>query len=201
MIDEGYTKYKCDWRRTAALPAAVVHDLNEWRNRLHDFGLVGYYKEHGVGFGNLSIRVNGYEEFIVSGTQTGCVQRTDETHYSLVTACDIDANHVTCEGPVQASSEALTHAALYQLDAGIRAVAHVHSLSLWQALMHRVPTTAEDVRYGTPAMAREFLRLYRETDLPEKGVAVMAGHEEGIVAFGCTMEQAAQRILEIQYQR
>lgn len=197
MIDEGYTKYQCDWRRAPALPAAVIQDLNEWRNRLYDVGLVGFYEEHGVGFGNLSVRADGYEKFIISGTQTGGIRRTDETHYSLVTACDIDANHVTCEGPVQASSETLTHAALYALDSGIRAVAHVHSSILWRTLMHRIPTTAEDVRYGTPEMAREFLRLYRETDLSETGIAVMAGHEEGIVAFGLTMEQAAQRILEI----
>jgi L-ribulose-5-phosphate 4-epimerase len=195
VIDEGYTKYICDWQRAPALPAAVVCDLNEWRNCLCDAGLVGYDEEHGVGFGNLSIRVDGGEKFIVSGTQTGHIKSMDETHYSLVTAFDIDKNHVSCEGPVQASSEALTHAALYQLDEEICAIAHVHSLKLWQSLIHRVPTTAENVRYGTPEMAREFLRLYRETDLPGKGIAVMAGHEEGIISFGRTMEQAAQRIL------
>jgi len=193
MIDEGTIKYKCDWRRAPALPAKVLHDLNEWRNRLYDAGLVGYSEEHDVGFGNLSIRVDN-EKFIISGTQTGHIPRTDETHYSLVTACDIDKNHVTCEGPVQASSEALTHAALYALDAGICAIVHVHSLILWQSLLHQVPTTAEDVCYGTAEMAREFLRLYRQTDLPETGVAVMAGHESGIIAFGHTMEQAVQRI-------
>ena len=96
---------------------------------------------------------------------------------------------------MQASSEALTHAALYELDAGICAIVHVHSLILWRTLIHRVPTTAEEVRYGTREIAREFLRFYRETDLPEIGVAVMAGHKEGIVTFGHTMEQAAQRIL------
>ena len=196
MIDEGYTKYKCDWRRAPALPAAVINDLNEWRNRLYEVGLVGYYEEHGVGFGNLSIRVVGNKQFIISGTQTGHIPCTDENHYSLVTAWDIGKNYVSCEGPVQASSEALTHAALYELDAGICAIVHVHSLILWRKLINRIPTTAEDVGYGTPEMARELLRLYRETELPEIGVAVMAGHEEGIVAFGHTLEQAAQRILK-----
>jgi len=196
VIDEGYTKYICDWQRAPALPAAVIHNLNKWRNRLYDAGLVGCDEEHGVGFGNLSIRVDGCDKFIISGTQTGGIPRTDETHYCLVTACDIGKNHVTCEGPVQASSEALTHAALYELDAEICAIAHVHSRKLWQKLIHQVPTTAESVSYGTPEMAREFLRLYRETNLPNIGISVMAGHEEGIVSFGRTMEQAAQRILK-----
>ena len=194
MIDEGTTKYKCDWRGTPALPARVIHDLNEWRNRLYDAGLVGYCAKHDVGFGNLSIRVDD-EQFIISGTQTGGIPRTNEIHYSLVTACDIDNNHVTCEGPVQASSEALTHAAIYALDAMICAVVHVHSFTLWKTLIHRIPTTAEDARYGTPEMAREFLRLYRETNLPETGIAAMAGHEAGIITFDHTMELAAQRIL------
>lgn len=49
--------------------------------------------------------------------------------------------------------------------------------------------------YGTPEMAREFPRLYHETDFADSGVAVMAGHEEGIVAFGADTGQAAERIL------
>ena len=46
-------------------------------------------------------------------------------------------------------------------------------------------------------MAYEFRRLYEETDFAEQGVAVMGGHEEGIVAFGQTIEQAEQRILRL----
>ena len=51
MIDEGYTKYACDWQRTAPLSEALVAELNEWRNRLHGAGLVGYYEQQGVGYG------------------------------------------------------------------------------------------------------------------------------------------------------
>jgi hypothetical protein len=56
MIDEGYTKYECDWREAPALPEEAVAELNAWRNRLHEQGLIGYYPQHGVGFGNVSIR-------------------------------------------------------------------------------------------------------------------------------------------------
>ena len=159
MIDEGYTKFDCHWQQAPALPTNRVAELNHWRNRFHDEGLIGYYKRHKVGFGNVSIRDGDSERFIISGTQTGHIERTDRNHYSLVTACDIDTNHVTCEGPVQASSEALTHAAIYALDSAIRAIVHVHDNKLWHRLMYRVPTTAHDVYYGTPEMAREFTRL------------------------------------------
>jgi ribulose-5-phosphate 4-epimerase/fuculose-1-phosphate aldolase len=193
MIDEGYIKYRCDWHRAPAPPAELIADLNDWRNRLHDAGLVGHYEQHGVGYGNISIRDGG--GFIISGTQTGHIARTDASHYARVTACDIDTNRVVCEGPLKASSEALTHAAIYALDPGIGAVVHAHDTALWRALMNKVPTTSPDVSFGTPEMAREFERLYRETGLADTAVAVMAGHEDGLVSFGSDITDAATRIL------
>ena len=197
MIDEGYTKYECDWQPAPALPKTAIEDLNAWRNRLFEQGLIGYYPEHGVGFGNVSIREGDSDRFIISGTQTGHIAHTDERHYAKVTACDIEANHVACEGPVQASSEALTHAAIYALDPGIRAVVHVHDADLWQALIDRIPTTSPEITYGTPEMAREFQRLYADTDFRVQGIAVMGGHDEGLVSFGKDISQAAERILRL----
>lgn len=195
MIDEGYTKYECDWKPAPALPTEAIEELNDWRNRLCEQRLIGYYPEHGVGFGNVSIREGDTDAFVISGTQTGHVARTDERHYARVIRCEIQANRVHCEGPVQASSEALTHAAIYALDPGIRAVVHVHDAVLWNDLIDKVPTTSRHISYGTPEMAQEFRRLYEETEFAERGIAVMGGHEEGLVSFGADIEQAAQRIL------
>ena len=197
MIDEGYTKYECDWERAPALPGAAIEELNAWRNRLHEQGLIGHYPEHGVGFGNVSVLESDGDAFIISGTQTGHIARTDENHYARVTCCDIPANRVYCEGPVQASSEALTHAAIYALDPAIRAVVHVHHATLWRDLTGRIPTTAAEISYGTPEMAREFQRLYEETDFAALGIAVMGGHEEGLVSFGAGIAEAAERILSL----
>ena len=197
MIDEGYTKYEFDWRPAPPLAADLIGDLNAWRIRLYDKGFIGHYAELGVGYGNVSIREGESEALIISGTQTGHIPRTDERHYARVLRCDIEANRVVCEGPVQASSEALTHAAIYALDSDIRAVVHVHDATLWNDLIDHVPTTSRHISYGTPEMAQEFRRLYAETDFADLGVAVMGGHEEGIVSFGASLEQAAQRILHL----
>jgi ribulose-5-phosphate 4-epimerase/fuculose-1-phosphate aldolase len=197
MIDEGYTKYRCDWRKTAASSDGQLDALNACRNRLYREGLVGYYAEHGVGFGNLSVRIPGTSRFLISGTQTGHIAHTGPEHYAVVTDYDIDANRVVCEGPVQASSEALTHAAIYELDPGIGGIAHVHSAELWARLIDRIPTTSAHVPYGTPEMAHEFERLYRQTGLADTGVAVMAGHDEGIVGFGSSIEEATGRVLAL----
>jgi ribulose-5-phosphate 4-epimerase/fuculose-1-phosphate aldolase len=196
-IDEGYIKYDSDWTPGETPDSSATSLLDTWRRPLYEAGLIGHYEQFGIGFGNLSIRFGHGNEFIISGTQTGHLARTDDRHYALVTACDIATNQVSSTGPVRASSEALTHAAIYQLDDAINAVVHVHSPLLWNKLLDNAPTTARDVSYGTPEMALEFARLYKDSDFAAQGIAVMAGHDDGIVSVGQTLEEAATRILDV----
>ena len=197
-IDEGYIKYVSDWTSGPAPDDAATALLNKWRRPLYAAGLVGHYADLGVGYGNISVRFRGTDQFVISGTQTGELADTCGDHYSLVTDCDIERNRVSCVGPVEASSETLTHAALYALNAEIGAVVHIHDRRMWNELLHRAPTTTGDAGYGTPEMAREFERLYRETEFPHRGFAVMAGHDEGIVCIGAGLEQAVSRMLRLQ---
>jgi hypothetical protein len=39
-------------------------------------------------------------------------------------------------------------------------------------------------------MALEVQRLYRESALPSLGILVMGGHEDGVVTFGASAEEA-----------
>ena len=197
MIDEGYTKFRVDWTVTDPHELPEIDVLNRWRQPLFDAALIGHYDHLGIGYGNISVRLAEGNQFLISGTQTGHLAALTPRHYALVTAYDIEQNLVCCKGPVQASSEAMTHASIYELDASIRAVAHVHSQELWVRLKGAMPTTDASVQYGTPDMAREFVRLYRETDLATSGIAVMAGHESGLVSVGGSMEEAATRILDL----
>ena len=144
------------------------------------------------------MRIGHGPEFLVSGTQTGHLREVGPQHFALVTNADPERNRVSCRGRVQASSESMTHAALYQTDSSIVAVVHVHSKPLWSRLAGVIPTTDSAVAYGTPEMAREFARLWRESDFRSTGIAVMGGHEEGLVSIGETMAVAATRILELQ---
>ena len=54
----------------------------------------------------------------------------------------------------------------------------------------------DGVDYGTPAMAREVERLFRETDVMEQKLFSMAGHEDGIVGFGASAEEAGAALIE-----
>lgn len=199
-IDEGYTKFDCDWTECELPVTPESQELRLWRRPLHDAGLIGIYEDSGIGFGNISIRMGSGPEFLITGTQTGHLEEIGQQHLSLVINADPDRNRVTCRGPAQASSESMTHAALYRTDSSISAVVHVHSRRLWDRLRGRVPTTDPAVAYGTPEMAREFARLWRESDLRSSGIAVMGGHEEGLVSVGETMAAAATRILRAQQQ-
>lgn len=197
QIDEGYVKYTSDWRPGPAPDDALVSQLNEWRRPLRAAGLIGHYDEHDVGYGNISMRAAAAGQFVISGTQTGHLERTSGEHYALVIRSDIAANSVSSIGPVKPSSEALTHAALYALSPAINAVVHVHSSTLWRRLRDALPTTDAAIAYGTPAMAREFERLWHQSDFRQRGIAVMAGHEEGLVSVGKSLEQAARRMLDL----
>jgi ribulose-5-phosphate 4-epimerase/fuculose-1-phosphate aldolase len=143
------------------------------------------------------MRINAGAEFLISGTQTGHLSELGPGHFALVTKVDLARNRLSCRGTIQASSESMTHAALYEIDPSIKAVVHVHSKPLWTALHNRMPTTSDDIPYGTPEMAREFTRLHRESQFRNIGVAVMGGHAEGLVSIGETMAEAATRMLDL----
>ena len=72
---------------------------------------------------------------------------------------------------------------------------HAHSPEIWHnAAALGVPMTA-DVPYGTPEMAAEVRRLFVESDLAQKRIFGMAGHEDGVVTYGATAEAAGFAML------
>ena len=195
MIDEGYTKFVVEWTRTEPVTLTEIDDLIRWRKPLYEAGLIGQYEDIGIGYGNISVRTSADGQFVISGTQTGHLAELRNEHFSLVTNFDLKANSVACTGPIQASSESMTHATIYSLDSSINAVVHIHSAEMWVRLRESLPATDADIAYGTPEMAEEFERLYRSTDFPTTGVAIMAGHDDGLISIGHDLREAAQRVL------
>lgn len=194
MIDDGYVKFICEWIKAGA--PGEIEDLIAARNELYKMGLIGQYAESGIGFGNVSKRFLDTDLFVVSGSATGGIPISTAAHYCLVEQYDIENNTVSCRGPVTASSESMTHAMLYACSPGVGCILHVHHKGFWQHLMNQAPTTAENVSYGTPAMATEMTRLMATTNLSRRKILAMAGHEEGIIAFGATVHNAMQKIIE-----
>lgn len=194
-MDEGYIKFRADWQKGAAFPPNKLADLNQWRDRLYSLGLLGAYPD-GIGFGNISQRWNDLGQFIISGSTTGNFAQLSPEHYTLVTAVELDQNLLHCCGPIIASSESMSHAAVYLECSWVNAVFHVHHRGMWEKLLHKVPTTATGVTYGTPEMAYSIIQLLRETDLPQQRIFVMEGHPEGIFSFGATLDDAGEVLLK-----
>ena len=145
---------------------------------------------NGIGFGNLSIRHGTTNDFYISASATGGIPKLTLTDYAKVVAYDFARNWLRCEGSALASSESLTHAAVYESEAQAGAVIHGHNSKLWTALLGRTPTTSKTVEYGTPEMAYEVRRLFQNTEVKSRKIFVMAGHEGGIVTFGKNLEEA-----------
>jgi ribulose-5-phosphate 4-epimerase/fuculose-1-phosphate aldolase len=168
-------------------------ELNATRQKLRRQGLLGV-DDHGIGFGNVSVRDGATSSFYITGSGTGALPELTLDDYAKVIAWDFERNWLRCEGRVIASAESLTHAAVYSMDADARVVLHGHGERLWRNLRQRDCATNEDVAYGTAEMAREVQRLFRETDVRSRKVFAMAGHTNGIVAFGRNFAEAMRVI-------
>lgn len=200
MPDEGVIRFDCRW--TDALPTShrSAAELIVWRDRLFEARLVGQDAD-GFGYGNVSVRSGHSGQFVITGSQTGGIPRLSRYDLTEVTAADIACNVVKCRGPVRASSESLTHAACYQADPGIGAVAHVHDHTMWERLRDVAPTTCPELEYGTPALALDILRLIAANAAPaSSGIVVMAGHADGLIAYGPDIETAASSLLALRAQ-
>ncbi|MDI1355064.1 MAG: class II aldolase/adducin family protein [bacterium] len=188
-------KFKCSWIEGAPLPTEKIKEINYWRKKIYLLNLIGKGKD-GVGFGNISQRYRN-DEFIISGAATGLVESTTNEHFSTVTSFDIMMNSLNCRGPIIASSEAMTHGVVYRLNGNINAVVHVHHHELWKKCLGKMPTTQADVEYGTPAMALEIVRLYKESDFAKNKMLVMAGHQDGLLSFGNNLREASEVVINL----
>lgn len=206
--DEGIIKFSCECslRQPPTWDGAeAFEELAACRTRLKERGWLGEYQTGplaGIGFGNVSVRSRGSGHFWITGSATGRVIDMGMEHVALVTAFDVASNSVQCEGWVPASSETMTHAVIYDSIPDAQAVVHIHEPDLWQMALdsNDLPRSDAAVPYGTPEMVRELERLLHSTSFGGEGVMAMAGHDEGLLAFGSSLEEAERRLLDLQHQ-
>ena len=179
--------------------------LAAWREVLARLGLIGRDRARydGLGYGNVSARVGpfgdmgrGQRRFLVTGTQTGGRPSLTLDDFCLVERYDLAANAVRSRGPVAPSSESLTHGAIYDVAPAARVVLHGHAPEIWRhARALGLPITRADAAQGTPDLAFEVQRLYRQSTLSETGILVMGGHEDGVISFGSTAGEAGETLV------
>ena len=217
-VQEGIIKFHLE-HQTADLEPRRYGELScrlaAWRQVMSLTRLVGQNPDlyEGAGYGNVSARIGppsaalGRRSFLITATQTSGKSEIDLGDFVVVERYDSRRNWVKSHGRQHPSSESMTHGAIYDLGPHIRCVLHAHSPALWrQARALRLPTTAPGVSYGSPGMAQEVQRLFRERAAAERQILAMGGHEDGILAFGRSPEETGQvlirelaRAFEIQY--
>lgn len=202
-VTEGVIKYRLEFVE-AVVQVGDIRLLNAWRSILHGMGWLGQDpgRYSGYGYGNVSQRLDARQSsFLISASQTGGLPVLDASGYTVVESAEFDQMRVQASGRLKPSSEALSHAMIYRQDAAIGSVLHVHEPRMWHyALAQGYPASDPRVGYGSAQMVREVERLYRQSKLARIGVLVMAGHEDGIIAFGEDTNQAGLRLLKLYLQ-
>ena len=204
MNQEGVIKFELWFIQTPSLPDEMLREINAWRQMLYINQLIGQdpARYDGYGFGNISQRIGPFDapsherRFVITGSQTGGSAVLTGAQYAVVRESHPEQNLIAAEGPILPSSESLTHGTLYALDGDLRFVMHVHSPELWRhASRLGLPVTRPDVLYGSPEMSDEVRRLFRATDVRHRRLFSMGGHEDGLVSFGRTAEEAGAALL------
>lgn len=184
-----YVKFTCERTNAEFTPFDGFAELNAYRRQLRELRLIGV-DSNGVGFGNLSVRDGATKNFYITGSATAGIPELTLADCAKVLAYDFERNWVRYEGSTVPSSESLTHAAIYESNAMVGAVIHCHDSRWWAVILNQAPTTSKTVKYGTPEMAYEIMRLFKVTDLHSRKILAMAGHEGGFVTFGRDLEEA-----------
>ena len=189
---EGVVKFRLEHELGSAPKHPDLASLMCLRDELYARNMIGV-TDGGIGYGNVSVRFRdtaaGVVSFVISGTGTGRLARLEPSACCLVTACDVERNQVWCRGPVAASSESMTHWAVYTANASMGCVLHVHSQRLFETLLRAgVTATPAEFAYGTPAMALTVQA--HAAAMPDGGILVMAGHDGGILVFGPSIAMA-----------
>jgi ribulose-5-phosphate 4-epimerase/fuculose-1-phosphate aldolase len=195
MIGEGYIKFNCERiNENISIPVNIFTSLSKWREKMFELDFIGVYS-NGIGYGNISVRADA-NSFYISGTATGSLPMLEEKHYALVNSWSVATNSLQCNGKINASAESLSHAVIYESLPDVGAVIHVHHKGMWDKYLNLLLTTSPDILYGTPEMAMEIKNIARNIKPEQDNILIMGGHEEGIITWGNTLDDAGEIILK-----
>lgn len=203
VIDDGIIKYdRSNFSQCSALFDEEYATLEAWRKVLYQMELIGEYPIVNIGYGNMSTVVNYQHllaspnpQFVITGTQTGKHKDLDGNHYTRILDFDVEKLKVFMMGVIEASSEVLTHAAIYEANPNIKAVFHIHSKPMWERMLtDGTDYTHESIPYGTVEMARATQQCIANKDY---GIFCMHGHEDGIVIYGRSLEEVGMLTREL----
>lgn len=193
---EGVVKYSLDFSEEALHIETSYKKLESLRQRIYALGLIGVY-DNGIGYGNLSLRDEYASGFIITATGTGALKKLNSYDYSQVLKIDFDSFKTFAKGTRRPSSECITHGAIYELDANIHVIIHIHNRKLWDFMLQNGNLSTNDTPYGTKQMVVDIQNMYKNIVVLDHNLFVMKGHEDGIICFGRNIEEAEITLYEL----
>ena len=198
-ISEGVIRFTLNHRYQPFLVEDLyrVNTLLDWRQILFDHDMIGGgnpSRYNGLGFGNLSLRVDQHR-FIITSSQTGSQAQLTDQDLTMINQYSLTEGAIQSVGLKKPSSETLTHAAIYACSPSINWIFHVHSPSLWNNYVSLgIPSTPEGIQYGTIDMACAAQSLLGTS--PEQGVLfAMGGHTDGMISCAGTAQKTGELLL------
>lgn len=189
---EGIIKFKATKINNTTISDIEYDSINPFRQICFDKKYIGIGAD-GIGYGNISIRSSINNEFIISASATGGIIKLTAEDFSRITSFSIGNNSLQCEGPKLASSESLSHAAIYTANKNIGAVVHIHNIIFWKKHKNKLPTTPADTEYGTQAMADSISEIINKAKT-NSGIIIMGGHKEGILSYSNTLDECIKAL-------
>ncbi|MGZ5030586.1 MAG: class II aldolase/adducin family protein [Methylobacter sp.] len=197
---EGVIKYQLKHAQQPVDSSFSITEINAWRTIFVRLDLIGQDPKRydNIGFGNISQRIDPFsDQFLISGTQTGHIEHLCLEDYCLVIKAEPHQNRLQSCGLCKPSSESLTHASVYAQSDAIQAVIHAHSPEIWKHTAElALPHTGVAVPYGTVEMAAAVEQLFQSGKLAQTSLFTMLGHEDGVIAFGKNMQEAAWQLIK-----
>jgi len=178
---EGIIKYNVDWDNSELISEREFQIINPYRELAYKNNFIGVGSDN-IGYGNISFRINKYDEFVISGSATGHLAALERSDYAKIIKFNIEQNYINCVGGTVASSESLSHAAIYSSNKGINAVLHVHNSFIWNTYLNVLPTTLPEAEYGTIKMANSISEI-TVNQFTTEGIIIMQGHENGVIVY------------------
>jgi hypothetical protein len=196
-MEEGIISFAiAQWQQHPLDEFAGYGTLEQWRRILQQKHLIGRDTQ-GISYGNVSLR-HPQGGFVITSSQQAHLPHLAPDQYTWVTHYDWEAHTLCCVGTFPPSSESGTHHTLYQVHPALGAVLHVHNSGLWHYLLGQGWHTDPAIAYGTAAMAVNVAQLYGAIADPfTRPVLAMGGHQDGILSFGATVDDAGTALMEV----
>ncbi len=194
MSQEGLIKFQLNHvMRSLDEINIQLESLFKIRKKLFSKKMIGV-DNFGVGYGNISIRIDFSDHFLITGTQTSSMPIITKDEMVLVRGYDPKKFTIDSCGQIKPSSESSTHATLYQMDKKIISIIHIHNFSLWKNMIEQNFHVSGDLEYGTKELSNNIREIFSIINNSPQKIFPMKGHEGGVISYGQSIEEAYEYI-------